>query len=115
MPELEEGFDAVLLDVPCSGLGVIRRRPDLKQNRAPEDFESLNAAQRSILEACWRYVKPGGVLVYATCTFEKCENGDMVRWFIEKHPAFTIVEEKQFFPHIDHTDGMYYCKMIRNN
>ena len=115
VPELEEGFDAVLLDVPCSGLGVIRRRPDLKQNRAPEDFESLNAAQRSILEACWRYVKPGGVLVYATCTFEKCENGDMVRWFIEKHPAFTIVEEKQFFPHIDHTDGMYYCKMIRNN
>lgn len=79
--------DRVLCDVPCSGLGVIRRKPEIKF-KSPEDFAGLPEIQYQILETSARYVKPGGTLVYSTCTLSRAENDDVAKRFAEAHPEF---------------------------
>lgn len=86
--EDREAWDRVLLDAPCSGLGIIRNKPDLKLHRKPEDVESLAALQREMLQAAAQCVRPGGVLVYSTCTLSPRENEDNVAWFLDQHPEF---------------------------
>ncbi|WP_246067051.1 16S rRNA (cytosine(967)-C(5))-methyltransferase RsmB [Paenibacillus koleovorans] len=81
-------FDRVLLDAPCSGLGVIRRKPDLKWAKQPEEIEAITELQAELLDAAAWLVAPGGVLVYSTCTLAAEENGDAVLAFLERHPAF---------------------------
>ncbi|GAB6935854.1 16S rRNA (cytosine(967)-C(5))-methyltransferase RsmB [Calditerricola yamamurae] len=81
-----EAFDAVLLDAPCSGYGVIRRRPEIKWRKTDVDVEALVPLQRELLEAAARALKPGGVLVYSTCTVEPRENGEQIRAFLADHP-----------------------------
>ncbi len=81
-----ESADLVLADVPCSGLGVIGKKNDIKYRMTKEGQKSLEQLQRQILEAVWRYVKPGGSLVYSTCTIHSGENEENVRWFLESHP-----------------------------
>jgi 16S rRNA (cytosine967-C5)-methyltransferase len=83
-----QSFDLVLLDAPCSGLGVIRRKPEIKWNKSPEDIAALADLQRRLLEAASGLVKPGGVLVYSTCTIAPEENEDNVRSFLRDHPEF---------------------------
>jgi len=78
--------DAVLLDAPCSGLGTIRKRPEIKYNRTPEDIKDLAEKQRQMLAVAANYVKPGGVLVYSTCTIAREENIDNIHWFSQNHP-----------------------------
>ena len=70
----------------CSGLGIIGKKPDIKIHMTPEKIESLVGLQREILSTVWRYVKPGGILVYSTCTIHRAENQDNVDWFLESHP-----------------------------
>jgi 16S rRNA (cytosine967-C5)-methyltransferase len=77
-PELLGRFDAVLLDAPCSGLGVLRRRPDIRWRRRPEDTAALARLQRELLDAAAALVRPGGVIVYATCTLTRQENDELV-------------------------------------
>lgn len=84
-----ESFDRILLDAPCSGLGVIRRKPDMKWTKEESELESVCEVQRELLEAIHPLLKPGGVLVYSTCTVEKTENEEMVRSFLQRHPEFT--------------------------
>lgn len=79
--------DRVLCDVPCSGLGVIRRKPEIKF-KSPEDFAGLPEIQYQILETSARYVKPGGTLVYSTCTLSRAENDDVAKRFVAAHPEF---------------------------
>ncbi|MFF2484121.1 16S rRNA (cytosine(967)-C(5))-methyltransferase RsmB [Paenibacillus sp. NPDC058071] len=81
-------FDAVLLDAPCSGFGVIRRKPEIKWTKSEEDVLAIAAIQRRLLEAASGLVKPGGVLVYSTCTIERAENEEQVEQFLERHPEF---------------------------
>ena len=79
-----ESFDKILLDVPCSAMGVIRRHPDIKHLRWQEDIESLVQLQREILLKNWALLKPGGTLLYATCSLFKAENEQQIEWFLEQ-------------------------------
>lgn len=81
-----EQADVLLMDVPCSGLGVIGKKRDIKYHVSPEGMESIVALQRRIVEHSWQYVKPGGVLLYSTCTINPKENEDMVHWITENFP-----------------------------
>lgn len=83
---LEEKADVVLADVPCSGLGILGRKRDIKYNVTREMLSELPAVQRDILGTVWRYVKRGGILVYSTCTVRKEENEDNVKWFLKHFP-----------------------------
>ena len=101
--------DCILCDVPCSGLGIIGRKPDIKQNE--DRSENLCKIQAKILENACIYLKEGGVIVYSTCTVEKAENEGITGAFLEKHGNFEKLYEKTFYPHTDGTDGFYICKM----
>ncbi|MCF6410515.1 16S rRNA (cytosine(967)-C(5))-methyltransferase RsmB [Pseudalkalibacillus salsuginis] len=84
----EESFDRVLLDAPCTGFGVIRRKPDIKWGKKPEDIERIQIVQEELLEAVSRVLKIGGLLVYSTCTIESEENNIQVQRFLDRHPEF---------------------------
>ena len=124
-PEWEAGFDVVLCDVPCSGLGVIRKKPDIRYKQ-PSDFAPLPSIQRAILENSAGYVKPGGVLIYSTCTVLPEENGDVTGAFLERNERFSKETfelpgfsdgsngEASLWPQRHGTDGFYICKMRRN-
>lgn len=103
--------DSVLLDVPCSGLGVIRRKPEIKYKENEQEVELLPAKQLAILRASANYVKPGGVLMYVTCTINPYENERVVADFLRKTNQFSVEESRQFMPNIDGTDGFFICKM----
>ncbi len=90
--------DRVLVDAPCTGLGIIRRKPDIKWTRSIEDRDEIVRLQMKILDAASRHVRPGGVLVYSTCTIEPRENQDVVRWFLESHPEFRISDITHLVP-----------------
>ena len=89
-PSLDATAEAVLLDAPCSGLGTIRKRPEIKYNRQASDIPSLTEKQHQMLSIGAKYVKPGGVLVYSTCTVAREENIDNIRWFLGHHEEFKI-------------------------
>lgn len=106
-----EKADKILCDVPCSGLGIIRRKPEIKWNRnEDDDFHSL---QEQILLNASKYLKKGGELVYSTCTINKEENEEVTSGFLKENSNFEKLYEKTFYPHIDNTDGFYICKIKR--
>lgn len=105
-------YDAVLCDVPCSGYGILSRKPDLKLRLNPEDIDSLLPIQKELLEAGAEQTKPGGVLVYSTCTLDTKENEKQVEKFLAAHPDFTKEEEKTIEPS-KQNGGFYLCKMKR--
>ena len=123
--EFLDGFDLVLADVPCSGLGIIRKKPDIRY-KDPKPLEGLPRVQKAILDNVCRYVRPGGVLLYATCTLLERENEDVVRAFLDKHKDFTL-ERFQLpgdfegaregmvtcWPHRHGTDGFFFAKLRR--
>ena len=86
VPEDEASADIVMADLPCSGLGVIGRKPDIRREMTPEKIRDLAALQREILSVVWSYVKPGGTLIYSTCTLTREENEDNCRWLTEHTP-----------------------------
>lgn len=86
--------DRVLLDVPCSGIGIIRKKPEIKWTKKRKDLKEIVEVQREILENAWEYLKTGGVMVYSTCTLNKEENEENIKWFLSKHKDTTI--EKVF-------------------
>jgi 16S rRNA (cytosine967-C5)-methyltransferase len=89
LPEAFGEFDAVLIDAPCSGLGTLRRHPELRYRRDEKDIAELTHLQREILEACQQAVKPGGLLIYAVCSTDTVEGPDQVEMFLRSHPDFT--------------------------
>ena len=111
-PQAVEKADVVIADLPCSGLGVIGRKSDIKYRMTPEQVADIAALQREILSVVWQYVKPGGILMYSTCTLTKAENQDNRDWFLENSP-FTLLEEKELLPSAE-TDGFYMIKCRRN-
>lgn len=90
-----EKFDRILLDVPCLGIGVIRRKPDIKWRRERKDIEEICKIQLEILNTCSKYLKKGGNLVYSTCSIFKQENEDIIEQFIKKS-NFKIVKQKNY-------------------
>lgn len=101
-------YDRVLCDVPCSGFGVIRRKPEIKYKSLSE-FDGLPEIQLQILETSVKYLKPQGQIMYSTCTVRQAENREVVDAFLKKHDDFEIILEKTLMPQIDGTDGFYFC------
>ena len=104
---MEGAADIVLADLPCSGLGVLGRKTDLKYRMTPAMQNDLVKLQRDILGTVRAYVKPGGKLVYSTCTVNKKENEENARWFLKEYPEFTLLKEQQRFPGRNGGDGFY--------
>lgn len=105
-------FDRVLIDAPCSALGVIRRHPDIKMLRAAEDIDRAAALQSSLLDALWPLLEPGGRLVYATCTLVRRENGEQIERFLARTPDATLADDfppEQILPGEANRDGFYYA------
>ena len=111
---LDEKFDKILLDVPCLGIGVIKRKPDIKWQRKPEDIEEITLIQRKILENCSKYLKKGGTLVYSTCSILKEENEEIVMKFLSENKQFEIDGENMvnILPNKE-KDGFFICKIYR--
>ena len=123
-PALAGRFDLVIADVPCSGFGVMRKKPEIRRKSAAE-AGGLPAVQDRILRNLSAYVKPGGTLLYATCTVLREENEDVVSRFLQERPDFhpldfTVGERRSqrgcytFWPHIDHSDGFFAAKLRRD-
>ncbi|MBQ7335781.1 MAG: 16S rRNA (cytosine(967)-C(5))-methyltransferase RsmB [Clostridia bacterium] len=106
--------DRVLCDVPCSGFGVFAKKPELRY-KDPAKSAALPDIQLAILKNASAYVRPGGRLVYSTCTLLSEENGHNVSRFLAADPSFSLVEERTLFPDIDGTDGFFYAVMERTN
>ncbi len=105
--------DAILIDAPCSNTGVMRRRVDLRWRLQPGEFERLPALQRQIMEHSLPYLKPGGRLVYSTCSLEPEENTGLVEVFLRDHPEFSLEEEKTSLPWRDGFDGAYAARLVK--
>ncbi len=105
--------DGVIADLPCSGLGVLKKKPDIRYRMTREQQEELSRLQRQILSNACQYVKPGGTLLYSTCTVNKIENEDNTAWFLQNHREFSLAKERQIFPGESCGDGFYLAKMIR--
>ena len=106
-------FDAVLCDVPCSGLGVIGRKPEIKY-KPQDDFSSLEEIQKKILMNADKYLKAGGRLVYSTCTVRKNENENVVKAFLDKYKGYELKYQHTFMPHKDKTDGFYFALLYKS-
>lgn len=106
-------FDAILCDVPCSGLGVIGRKPEIKYKDMTE-YDDITVIQSKILENADLYLKTGGRIIYSTCTLRKCENDDIIQGFLDKHPHYELKYQHTFMPHIDGTDG-FYCALLQKS
>ena len=95
-PSWEEKADIVIADLPCSGLGIIGKKPDIKYQVTEEDLKDLADLQKDILSVVWKYVKPGGKLIYSTCTVDHLENEDQRAWFLEHFPFEPVSIEGAF-------------------
>ena len=109
---MKEQADVVIMDVPCSGLGVMGKKRDIKYNISEESMESLGILQRNIVDNSWQYVKKGGVLLYSTCTIHKAENEDMVKYICDNYP-FEVEEQRQILPGFMQADGFFYARLRR--
>lgn len=112
---LTQPFDCILLDAPCTGLGVIRRKPDLKWKKKPQDHSAIATIQTDLLEAVTPLLKREGTIVYSTCTIDKEENDQVIEQFIAKHNNYRIVEgtKKLILPHHHDSDGFFMIKLQR--
>jgi len=107
-------FDAVLADVPCTASGVVRRNPDAKWLRREDDIASFAAAQARILDALWQVIRPGGKLLYVTCSVFPAENGDQIGRFLKRRPDAHRCHEEQLLPTAEH-DGFFYCLLEKRD
>jgi len=124
--EINEDVDIIFADVPCSGLGTLAKKPDIKWKREREDITVLADLQKKILESAAKILKPGGVLVYSTCTIEPEENVENIQWFLDNHPEFEIDPADKYlpedickggfmeiFPHVHYMDGAFAARLIK--
>jgi len=113
-------FDRVLLDAPCSGTGVIRRHPDIRFIRTPDDIDKLAVSQKELMDTAWSVLKPGGALLYSTCSVMKKENELQAESFLKRHPDAAASElwsggpsSHQVLPGEDDGDGFFYARFIK--
>lgn len=111
--ELIESANVVISDVPCSGLGVIRKKPEIRYKNKKE-LDALPQIQSDILDGLAVCVKPGGILLYSTCTVRKCENEDVVSAFLARNPRFSCEEIQTLWPNLHKTDGFFICRMLKS-
>ena len=106
-------FNAIQVDAPCSGEGMFRKLPEAIEQWSMENVAICAARQKEILDNAAVMLKPGGVIVYSTCTFSKEENEDVIEYFLEKHPDFTLEEMERFWPHKVDGEGHFVAKLVR--
>lgn len=112
-PEWRGSFDAVLLDVPCSNSGVLQRRVDARWRMQEEEIDRLSTLQLQILERAADVVRPGGRLVYSTCSIDRQEDRAVVEAFLASHPEYTLKEDYLALPHREQADGAYAALLLR--
>ena len=120
--EYKEKFDKILLDVPCLGMGVLKRKPDIKWKRKAEDIKEITQIQQNILETCSKYLKPKGQMVYSTCSIFQEENDKVIEKFLKNNQNFEYVKiskienrsKIQLYQN-DETDGFFICKVQKNS
>lgn len=112
--KLENNADVLLLDVPCSGIGVLKRNPDAKWKFENDTFEDTRKLQQHIISNYSKMVKPGGTMIYSTCSILPSENKQQVDAFLKNNTTFEFIEDKTIFPS-EGFDGFYMCKLKRNN
>src|SRR5690606_1082491 len=110
---LQKKADKLLLDVPCSGTGVIKRNPDSKWKLSPASIESTKAVQKDIFRKYSEMLKPGGIMVYSTCSIFPSENNLQTSAFLSDHPGYSLIKEKTILPH-EGFDGFYMALLKRN-
>lgn len=108
---LQESCDRLLLDVPCSGLGVLRRNPDAKWKINAGLLEKMKSFQRDILKRYSTMLRPGGLMVYATCSILPSENSKQIAYFCDEHRHFQLEEEKIISPALSGFDGFYMARL----
>lgn len=108
-------IDRVLVDAPCSNTGVLRRRADLRWRVRPDELQRLQATQLQLLDQAASCLKPGGTLVYSTCSLEIEENTDVTRQFLDSHPGFALQQEHGLTPVADKVDGAYVARMVKHS
>ncbi|MBO5259585.1 MAG: 16S rRNA (cytosine(967)-C(5))-methyltransferase RsmB [Agathobacter sp.] len=106
--------DILVCDLPCSGLGVMGKKTDIRYKMTPEKQKDLVELQREILSAVEGYLKDGGTLVYSTCTIHKQENEENVKWFLEKYPQYSLVSMEQMLPGETSADGFFIARLLKN-
>lgn len=106
-------FNAMQVDAPCSGEGMFRKLPEAIEQWSMENVAICAARQKEILDNAAVMLKPGGTIVYSTCTFSKEENEDVIEYFLEKHPDFTLEEMERFWPHKVDGEGHFVAKLVR--
>jgi 16S rRNA (cytosine967-C5)-methyltransferase len=126
--EFEDGYDRVLLDPPCSDLGTLQSRPDARWRKEPDQVRDLSRIQGGLIESAARHVRPGGSLVYSTCTISPSENEEQVHKFLARHPDFEADDLAaampefrhpraprflQLLPHVQGTDGFFIARLRR--
>lgn len=122
----KESFDRILVDAPCSGIGLIRRKPDIKYRKQLDDFKSLQTIQLAILDSCAQVLKKSGIMVYSTCTIIEEENQEVIQKFLASHPDFVIeaIDNPMEFvindqvlltPELYDTDGFFICKLRKRS
>ena len=104
----------VIADLPCSGLGVIGKKTDIKYKMTPDKMKSLVELQREMLHIVCSYVKPQGRLIYSTCTIHRGENEENVAWFLKTHPEFSLEIMQQIFPKEEFGDGFFIANMRKS-
>lgn len=109
----EEKADILICDLPCSGLGVMGKKTDIRYKMTSQKQKDLVQLQRQILDTVHTYVKKGGTLVYSTCTIQKDENAGNVAWFVKKYPEFEVLSSEQMFPGGEYHDGFFIAKLVR--
>lgn len=106
-------FNAIQVDAPCSGEGMFRKLPEAIEQWSMENVAICAARQKEILDNAAVMLKPGGTIVYSTCTFSREENEDVIEYFLEKHPDFTLEEMERFWPHKVDGEGHFVAKLVR--
>lgn len=117
-------YDKIILDAPCSGLGIIRRKPEIRYNRTEQDLTALSEIQKNMLSTAAKYLKVGGSLIYSTCTIEAVENEKVIEWFLETHPDFELAKlpkslmglsedevSLKLYQSLESYDGFYIVKL----
>ncbi len=117
---LENKFDLVIVDAPCSGLGLIRRKPEIKWNRSLENIKGLSKIQSDILKNAARYVKIKGMIIYSTCTLTVEENEEVIAEFLRENSNFEVIKTKEkdtlkLYPNVNGTDGFSITRLVKVN
>ena len=126
-PSMVEQADVVLADLPCSGLGIIGKKPDIKERMTRDEIKNLAKLQREILSVVTQYVKPGGTLVYSTCTILDQENQATINAFLDRRPNYRLISTRldlpingrkdyqfvKLYPDDFDSDGFFICTLVR--